>query len=122
MLDREWLGQVQGYLATVRDPSRSRTLQLEARLFVAILVLRALVAFMESLQDYYDDADIATLLAAATATQPLEADGTLMKRSIQQYLAMLVSFRTWTTTNVSAGVQKTPRQLLAQQPEKVAAA
>jgi hypothetical protein len=122
MFDREWLGQVQGYLAAMRDPMKSRTLRLEARIFVAILVLHALVAFMEALQQFYDDADIATLLTAASATSPLEADGTLMKKSIQPYLAMLVSFRTWTTTNVSAGVQKTPRQLLAQQPEKVVAA
>lgn len=118
MFDRDWLGQVQSHLATVRDPSRSRTLQLEARLFVAILVLRALVNFMEALQQFYDDADIATLLTAASATSPLEPDGTLTKRSIQQYLAMLVSFRNWTTATVT-GTTKTPRQLLAQQPEKV---
>lgn len=119
MIDRELLRQIAGYVQNASNPQLSVTVRLENRLFAMILVLQALSNGIEGLQRFYDDADIATLIAAAQATEPLDEDGTLTKRNIVKYLALIVSLRTWSTTAISGQVTETPRQLLSRQPEKV---
>lgn len=118
MFDRELLNQITGYIQASRDPLRSRAIQLENRLFAMVVVLRALISGVESLQRFYDDADIATLLSAASANEPIEADGTLRKSALVKYLAMIVSFRTWLTSPISEQVTETPRQLLSRRPSR----
>lgn len=119
MIDRELLQQITGYIQAANNPQLSVTVRLENRLFAMILVLQAVSNSIEGLQRFYDDAEIAALITAATATEPLEADGTLTKRNIVKYLAMFTSLRTWSSTAVSGQVTETPRQLLSRKPEKV---
>jgi hypothetical protein len=119
MFDRELLNRIVGYTSRSNDPLLSSTVRLENRLFTLLVILQAIVGAIESLQRFYDDANIAALLAAADAESPLEESGIVKKRSIIKYLAMIVSFRTWLTTPISAQVTETPRQLLSRQPENV---
>lgn len=119
MFDRELLNQITGYIQSARDPLRSRAVQLENRVFAMIVVLQALIGGIESLQRFYDDADIATLISAASASEPIEADGTLRKSALVKYLAMIVSLRTWLTTPISEQITETPRQLLSRRPSRI---
>ena len=120
-MDRELLNTINDHIRIANDPLLSPVVRLESRILALVVIMQAQVVAIESLQRFYDDANIAPLIAAAAPTEPLDADGKMMKRSITKYLALLVSFRTWLTTPISAQVTETPRQLLARKPEKVAA-
>jgi len=105
-------------MQSANDPTTATSARLEYRLLALIITLQATIAAIEALQRFYNDADVAALLAAASATEPLDENGRFTKRSIAKYLALLVSLRTWSTTAISGQVTETPRQLLSRQPEK----
>lgn len=120
MLNRDLLNQIQAYMQSASNPTTPTSSKLEFRLLALILTLQATIAAIEALQRFYDDADVAALMAAAAATEPLDENGQFTKRSIAKYLALLVSYRSWLTTAISGQVTETPRQLLSRQPEKAA--
>lgn len=119
MLNRDLLNQITAYMQAASDPTTPTSARLEFRLLALIVTLQATIAAIEALQRFYDDADVAALMTAAAATEPLDENGRFTKRSIAKYLALLVSYRTWSTTAISGQVTETPRQLLSRQPEKI---
>jgi hypothetical protein len=109
-----------------RSVSRTAAARLEAMIAAFLLPMRVIVDAVESVQKFWDSADLAALMAAAENTEALDSGGTITKASVYKYQYLFLSFKIWLNTPVSVTIgestvdlTETPAQLIMRQPEKV---
>lgn len=127
MFDRETTNQIASLWRDSKSVTLTPAARLEAMIAAFLLPMRIIVDAVESVQKFWDSADLATLLAAAGSTEALDSGGTVTKASITKYQVLFLAFKAWLNAPISVVIggvtvdlTETPAQLIMRQPEKAA--
>jgi hypothetical protein len=101
--------------------------RLDKKIEAFLTAMRTILRAAGDVQMFWDNADLLALMLAAGEGEPLDPGGTVTKESVLEYQILFLSFQHWLDQNVEADVlgtvqtlDKTARQLIMRQPEKVA--
>lgn len=126
MFDRDTTNQIAALWRDSKSVTLSAAARLERMIDAFLLPMRVIVDAVESVQKFWDSADLAALMTAAENTEALDAGGTVTKASVYKYQVLFLAFKTWLNTPVSITIgeteidlTETPAQLIMRQPEKV---
>ena len=126
MIDRELQRQIEIAWRESKSTTLTEAARLERMIEAFLLTMRPVCDAVESVQQYWDNADMNTLLAAAGTGEALDSGGTVTKESVVKYQVLFLSFKAWLAAATEADVlgtpvtlDETPRQLITRQPEKV---
>ena len=124
MIDRDTQRQIESLWRQSRTTTATPAARLEAMIHAYLLMMRSVVDGIAAVQQFWDNAGLLEALAAAEAGQPLDSGGQLTKESVQEYQVLFLAFREWLSTATEATfagqtitLEKTPLQLITQQPQ-----
>ena len=126
MIDRELQRQIEQSWRESKSTTATEAQRLESMIEAFLLSMRPIVDAVESVQQFWDNADMNTLLAATGTGEALDTGGTVTKESVVKYQVLFLSFKEWLAAATEADVlgrpvtlDETSRQLITRQPEKV---
>jgi hypothetical protein len=123
MIDRDSQRQIEALWRLSKTTTATSAQRLEAMIDAYLVMMRAVADGIVAVQQYWDNAGMLALLAAAESGQPLDAGGRVAKESIQEYQVLFLAFRAWLAAPTEATfagqtitLEKTLLQLITQQP------
>lgn len=126
MIDRESQRQIEDAWRNSKSTTATPAARLEYMIEAFLLTMRPLVDAVESVQIFWDNTEMDTLLAAAATGGALDSGGTITRESVADFQVLFLSFREWLAAACEADVNEvtvtlseTPKQLILRQPEKV---
>lgn len=126
MIDKHTQTQIQNLWRESHSTTLTEAARLERMTDAFLLSMRSITNSVEAVQQFWDNTDMLTLLAAAAEGEALDAGGTITKEAVVKYQVLFLSFKEWLSAATTATVlgqettlTETPLQLIMRQPEKV---
>jgi hypothetical protein len=125
MFDKETTNQISALWRDSKSVTLTPAARLEAMIAAFQLAMRVIIDDIESVQKFWDTSGIIDSVATATSGNAVDAGGTVTKESVLEFQVLFLAFRQWLSADVEATVgestvtlEKTPTELIMQQPEK----
>lgn len=126
MINRDQQRQIESLWTESKSTSLTDAARLERMIDAFLLTMRTVTDAVEGVQQFWDNADMLTLWAAAESGAALDGGGTVTKEGVYKLQVLFLSFKEWLASPTAATVlgnaeelTETPRQLIMRQPEKV---
>jgi len=126
MFDKETTNQIASLWRESKSVTLTPAARLEAMIAAFQLAMRVITEDIESVQKFWDNSGIIASFVAAQDEEALDTGGTITKASVYEYQVLFLAFKQWLSTDVEATVSgqtvtldKTPTELIMQQPTRV---